>query len=123
MYMRIAVVSSDGKVNAMDDGSYAIILDAEKQIGSIKLGEYEEHPGLQKMMEIIRNEPDIDAIITSSCGPPCFSLAKNKGKTIYFFNGNIEEMVEELKNGNLKPVSEEEVMRVHSRHRHAHHER
>ncbi len=118
--MRVAIVSKNGRVSEMDEGNIAEIFNDENRVGSIKLNEYDNHPGLQKMVEILRGDAEVDAIITKMCGPPCVRLAEGKGKKVYFFDGNLTDAIKMVLAGQLAPVSEEDAMKAHGAHRHHH---
>lgn len=119
--MRIAIMTKNGKIAPMDEGENAMILDNDLESKVIDLGEYEDHPGLQKMMDLLRKEPTVDVIITERCGPPCIRLAANKGKKIYFYSGESQDAVSKLLEGKLKEATEDDAMRTHGMHRHEHH--
>lgn len=105
--MRIAIVSKNGKVAPMDEGENAKIFEDGLESKIIELDRFEEHPGLQKIMDLLKKDSSIDAIITERCGPPCIRLASSRGKKIYFYSGDIHDVYIKLQEGELKPATED----------------
>lgn len=120
-YMRIAIVSKNGKIAPMDEGENARIFEDSLESKIIELDRFEEYPGLQKIMDLLKKDSSIDAIITERCGPPCITLASSRGKKIYFYSGDIQDVFMKLLEGELKPATEDDALKFHGMHRNKQH--
>jgi len=78
-------------------------------------------PGYKKSWTSLKKDSSIDAIITERCGPPCITLASSRGKKIYFYSGDIQDVFMKLLEGELKPATEDDALKFHGMHRNKQH--
>lgn len=53
-YMRIAIVTKNGKIAPMDEGENAKIFEDRLESKIIELDKFVDHPGLQKIMDLLK---------------------------------------------------------------------
>lgn len=112
--MRIAFAVKNKEISSMDDAQEAIIFEDGRMTESFNLDNREDHPGIYKMMQIIRKK--VGAVVTQRCGPPGFRLTESHNMKIFMINGNIETIVKGIEEGSIFPSKAEDAARGHHDH-------
>lgn len=107
--MKVAVTSSGKDLNAEVDprfgrAAYFIIVDPDtmeyKVVENTQNMGLPQGAGIQAGKTIVQNQ--VDVLLTGNCGPKAFKVLESAGvKVIINASGNVKDMINQFKNGEL----------------------
>ncbi len=100
--MRIAFTVKDDAITNMHDADKAIIFDNGKIERNIDLATAQQHPALNKLMQIFPLK--VDGVVTERVGQPGVRLAENYSVNVYLTTGDFSAVIRGIENNSILPV-------------------